>query len=310
MKLPSIFRKKLILITHNEGYHADDVMAYAILQEVLSRRGFRWKLIRSRDPKIQETADIMFDTGNTYDPIKNIFDHHQTGRAGARENGVLYASAGLIWKHFGRELCSSEEIWQSVDRYLIQELDASDNGQNYIGNMLFPDSGYTGLGIHIVNFGPTCVENETPEILLEHFEHAARFARGILSRMINNREALESAFQEAKQVYQNTTDKRIIIFDKNYDRPTWKRLAEFPEPVYAVYPKKNGAGWKVECIPVNPVLMDSRKLFPESWRGLRDTDLKNITGTDDIEFCHPSGFLLGAKTKETALLLAQKSLEI
>lgn len=299
----------MILITHDQGYHADDVMAYAILQEVLSRRGVSWKLIRTRDLEIQKTADIMFDTGNTYDPVKHIYDHHQAGRAGARDNGVLYASAGLIWKHFGRELCSSDEIWQAVDRYLIQELDASDNGQNYIGNMLFPDSGYTGLGIHLVNFGPTCTEKETPEILLQHFEKAANFARGILSRMIHNRESLEIAFQEAKQTYQNTSNKKIIVFDKNYDRPTWKRLAEFPEPVYAVYPKKNGEGWKVECIPINPVLMDSRKLFPESWRGLRDKELQESTNTPDAEFCHPSGFLLGTKTKETALLLAQKSLE-
>ena len=306
----SLFKKKIVLVTHDQGFHADDVMAYAILQEVLSKQGKRWKLIRTRDEQIQKQADIIFDTGNTYDPVKNIYDHHQTGRAGARDNGVLYAAAGLIWKHFGRELCSCDEVWQSIDRTLIQELDACDNGQNYIGTILFPDAGYTSLAIHIGNFEPSLFESKTPEVLLKSFEQAATFARGILQRTIRSREVFEQAFRDASKIYKDATDKQILIFEKNYERPTWKRLAGYPEPIYAVYYNDKVDSWKVEAVPQTPITMDSRKLFPESWRGLRDQELQQVTGVADAQFCHPSGFLLGTKTKESAILLAKRSLEM
>jgi uncharacterized UPF0160 family protein len=127
--------------------------------------------------------------------------------------------------------------------------------------------------------------------------------------MIHKCEAIETAFREVKVVYEKSSDKQIIIFEKNYDRPIWKRMAEFPEPVYAVYPNMKGTGWKIEAIPVSPILMESRKLLPLSWHGLRDQELQQATGIADAEFCHPSGFLLGTKTKESAITLAKKSLE-
>jgi uncharacterized UPF0160 family protein len=282
---------------------------YAILQEVLGKRGESWNIIRTRDQQIIDTGDIVFDVGFEYDVLKNRFDHHQAGRAGTRENGVLYAAAGLIWRHFGRELCNSDDVWQSIDRTLIQELDAGDNGQNYIGPFLFPDSGYTSLGIHIANFGPNNKSVESGE-MLKCFEHAAVFARDILTRAIASRNALERSFAEVTLVYQNSPEKNILVFEKNYDRPIWKRLAEFPEPIYAIYPNIKGTGWKIEAIPVSPILMESRKLLPKTWHGLRDEDLQTATGLTDADFCHPSGFLLGTKTLESALLLAKKSLEM
>ncbi len=306
--IKNLFAKRTVLITHDQGFHADDVMAYAILQEVLTKRGECWKLIRSRDESVINTGDIVFDTGNEYTPEKHIYDHHQAERAGARDNGVMYASVGLIWKHFGKEICSSDDVWQSIDRCIIQELDAGDNGQNYIGQFLFPDSGYTSLGIHIANFGPINDESSSPCEMLMRFERAASFARGILVRAIASRNALERAFAEVTTVYKNSEDKSILVFEKNYDRPIWKRLAEFPEPIYAIYPNMKGSGWKIECIPVNPILMESRRLLPESWRGLRDEELAKVTGAADAKFCHPSGFLFGSETKETAISLAKKAL--
>jgi uncharacterized UPF0160 family protein len=73
------------LITHGNGFHADDVTAYAILKEVLTKQGETWSLQRSRDPEIIATGDIVFDIGDIYDPATNRYDHHQRGKAGARE---------------------------------------------------------------------------------------------------------------------------------------------------------------------------------------------------------------------------------
>lgn len=298
------------LVTHGNGFHADDVTAYAILKEVLTKRGETWTLERSRDPEIIAAGDIVFDVGDVYNPATNRYDHHQRGRAGARENGVLYASTGLIWKHFGKEICSNETVWSQIDKGIISELDAVDNGQNYVGKLLFEDTGYTSLAIHVANFEThTPDEEANPVILKEQFEAASEFMRGILTRAITACEILEKAFQDASAIYKNSEDKQVIIFNKNYSRPTWKRLAEYLEPIFAVYYKKESGYWKVEAIPLTPIVMDSRKLAPDAWRGLNGEELQKASGIPDATFCHSSGFLFGAVSLDNALKMARMALE-
>lgn len=298
------------LVTHGNGFHADDVTAYAILKEVLTKRGEAWELERSRDPEIIATGDMVFDIGDVYDPATNHYDHHQRGKAGARENGIYYASAGLIWKHFGMELCSNQRVWEMIDRGIICEIDAVDNGQTYIGELLFKDAGYTGLGIHIAHFEvQTPGEIKTPDDTKKEFEAASEFMRGILSRAIHACEILNTSYEEVTEVYNNSTDKRVLVFSKNYSRPVWRYLSVFPEAIYAVYPYESVDGWKVETVPVDMTIMEARKLFPDSWRGKNFKEFSEAAGIPDGLFCHNAGFLLGTQTQESALKLAKISLE-
>ena len=295
------------LVTHNQGFHADDVMAYAILQEVLTKRGETWTIERTRDQAIIDAADIAFDIGYEYDPARNRYDHHQPGKAGARPNGVQYAACGLIWKHFGRELCS-EAVWELLDKSMFQEMDASDSGQTFIKEFVFPDSWATTLTIHIARFEAHSYQEKTPEQFLVEFESAAAFARGILQRAIANEEFFEQAFQQASEEYRNAPDKQIIQFSRNFQRPTWKRIAEYPEPIFAVYFNYKNNDWKVEAVPVTPFVLESRKTAPAAWYGLRDQELQHVTGVSDATFCHPSGFLFGARSFEGAMQLAKLAL--
>lgn len=296
------------LVTHPNGFHADDVTAYAILKEVLTKRGESWSLTRSREPEVIAAGDIVFDVGDVYDASTNRYDHHQRGRAGARDNGVVYASCGLVWKHFGKELCSNDWVWESVDRSLIQEIDAVDNGQNYVGELLFKDAGYTSFGIHLANFESTMFEPSTPGSLVEQFERASEFARGVLTRMIHANEAINRAFMEASDAYAKSADKQILVIDKNYSRPIWRMLSAFPELIYVVYPNEYNGTWKAEAINITATVLGSRKPYPEAWWGLKGKELADIAGVADAGFCHPSGFLLGADSKEGTIVLAKKSL--
>lgn len=297
------------LVTHNGGFHADDVMAYAILKEALARRGESWTLERTRDPEIIQQADIAFDIGFEYDPLKNRYDHHQKGRAGARENGILYASAGLVWKHFGRELCSYETVWSNIDRSLISGIDAQDNGQDVIKETYFDDIIFTQLGMYFYHFEPGPFEDSSPEVLLEKFEEASEFARGILVRVLHNFNEYEKAFQEARQVYDSASDKTVLVFPKNYQRPTWKRLSVFSEPIFVIYYTDKNNQWKVEAIPKRPESQESRKLAPEAWWGSGPRQMVEVTGVTDATFCHPSGFLFGAESLESAQRLANMALK-
>ncbi len=296
------------LITHAGGFHADDVFAYAILKEVLTQRGETWSIARTRDIEIIKAGDIVFDVGNVYDPELHQYDHHQRGRAGMRANGVLYAAAGLVWKHFGKELCSSDVVWEAIDKNIICELDASDNGQSFIKEFAFENTRNFPLGIILTHFESTAFEDKTPEMVLSQFEQASEFARGILIRAIEKQEALDRAFREVSEYYEQSSDKQILVLEKNYERPTWKRLAVFPEIIFVIYPKDEGDAWKVEAIPTSETVMESRVYAPESWRGYTGEELRNVSGVSDATFCHPSGFLFAAQSKAGALELAKKAL--
>lgn len=284
------------LVTHNGGFHADDIIAYAILQEVLTKRGESWILSRSRDPLIISQGDIVFDVGDVYDDTIGRYDHHQTGRAGERANGVLYASAGLIWKHFGRELCNSDKVYNDIDKFFISPIDAMDNGQDLIKELNFDDVGVGSFCTLLGVFEPTVFQDKSEIALSQCFNEAARIARVFVSKLVHTQNALYEAHKQALDWYEQSTNKQVLVFEKNYERPIWIKLSELPEPLFVIYPEQRSGTWKAETIRKHPVTFEARVPFPASWAGLSAIALADITGVSDAEFCHPGRFLCGAKT--------------
>ena len=87
----------MLIVTHGGKFHADDAWAVAVLQILYPEAD----LVRTRDPAIIDTADFVVDVGGIWDPATGRFDHHQKGFTGARQSGVPYASAGLVWRDYG-----------------------------------------------------------------------------------------------------------------------------------------------------------------------------------------------------------------
>ena len=87
----------MIIATHSGKFHADDVWAVAVLDIMFPD----CELVRTRDPQRIEAADFAVDVGGIWDPLSGRFDHHQKDFSGARQSGVVYASAGLVWKTYG-----------------------------------------------------------------------------------------------------------------------------------------------------------------------------------------------------------------
>src|SRR5690242_16967368 len=114
--------------THPGNFHADDVFAIAVLE--LVHGGL--EIVRTRDPEAQATADLRVDVGGRSDPATGDFDHHQKGGAGERENGLRYASFGLVWREHGAALAGSAEAAAAIDERLVCGVDANDVGQPLI----------------------------------------------------------------------------------------------------------------------------------------------------------------------------------
>ena len=65
----------MIVGTHDGRFHCDEVLACTMLTHFTEK--FKdAKIVRSRDPKIWETCDILVDVGGKYEPPK-LLDHHQ-----------------------------------------------------------------------------------------------------------------------------------------------------------------------------------------------------------------------------------------
>jgi len=63
--------------THSGSFHVDEALACFILKQLPEYKDAT--IIRSRDPQVLSTLDILVDVGAEYDPARNRFDHHQRG---------------------------------------------------------------------------------------------------------------------------------------------------------------------------------------------------------------------------------------
>ena len=74
---------------------------------------------------------------------------------------------------------------------------------------------------------------------------------------------------------------------------------------FVVFPSLDG-NFMAQAVPKSKEEPFSRILsFPEHWCGKSRKELSELTRRDDITFCHPAGFLLGAITKETCIEIAR-----
>lgn len=125
---------KLVIGTHNGIFHADEIVACAILCLLHFTRAV--KILRTRNFHILSQCDICVDVG------EGAFDHHQAGFHKTRENGIKYASAGLVWESYGRQLITLfldnyfpktnnidiDAVFKNFDQSIISPVDCEDNG--------------------------------------------------------------------------------------------------------------------------------------------------------------------------------------
>ncbi len=295
------------IVTHSDGFHADDVFGVAALTLLLGKENI--EVIRSRDQEIIDSGDYVLDTGYVYDADKNKFDHHQKGGAGSRDNGIPYAAFGLIWKKFGIEIAGSSKIADQIERDLVEPIDAFDNGV-VLYQSTHP-SGVQPLLLQYVLFAfePARGESKDQD---ESFFEAVAFAQHLLKRKIIHAKAEDEAESIVRSSYETASDKRIILVEATptVDRvPTTFVLIEYPEPLFFIRQHEN-ANWQVVAIPVSKEnFFTQRKPFPEAWGGLGNEELARVTGVPDSIFCHKGRFMAVAQSKEGALALARLALE-
>ena len=276
--------------THPGNFHADDVFAIAVLQLVHGELD----VVRTRDAEAQAAADLRVDVGGRHDPATGDFDHHQKGGAGERENGIRYASFGLVWREHGEALAGSAEAAAAIDERLVCGVDANDVGQTLV-EPLFGDITPMSVSGVIGALNPSWDEALTPAEEDERFARAVALARGMLEREIAGAAAFDRARGLVASAIRRAEDPRVIELESNMP---WREavVTSAPEALYVVYPKADG--WGSQAVPREVGSFENRLSFPADWRGRSGADLVAATGVEDAIFCHAAGFYASAGSRE------------
>lgn len=294
---------KITISTHSSKFHTDDIFAVATLQ-LLLEKDHEIEVVRTRNKEIIDKADYVVDVGGEYDPDRNRFDHHQEGGAGSRDNGISYASFGLVWRNFGAVICGSQIVADKLDAYLVQPIDAWDNGIEFSDTKIEGVYPYSIKSITYA-FRPTWKEEDTDLDVV--FNTLVSYAKILLEREIRHVTDDADAEKSVIEAFQKTEDKRVIVLDERY--PWEDILNKMPEPLFVVYPKRVDGTWSLKAIRNDLNSYTSRKDLPESWAGKSGEDLEKVSGVSGSIFCHNNRFLAVAKTREAIMELARIALD-
>lgn len=300
-----INKDHITIAVHDGTFHTDDVFAVAILSFVFDDK--KIEVIRTRDEVIIKNADIVVDVGGVYDPSLFRFDHHQKEGAGVRENGVPYASAGLVWNTFGIHLCGgNDEMVKNIDAFLIQGIDGPDNGYDAYEDTTDNNPRYYryAVGDIINTYRPVTGEKVS---LDDAFKDAVVFAKKVLERTLLHTKEYFIGKQKLEDAYNVRESDHYICTDAEH-RAWYEFASEHPTLYYMLYPRTT-SGWSAKSTIKEAGSFEPRKAFPESWRGLQKEELEAVTGVPGSIFCHRTGYLVVADTKEHLLQLVKIAVE-
>lgn len=309
----------MIIATHSGKFHADDVWAVAVLDIVFPG----CTLVRTRDQEQIRKADFAVDVGGIWDPQAGRFDHHQKGFAGARQSGVVYASAGLVWRTHGARCVAllaqrhtyhaladeeAQHIAWSIDADLVQYLDMSDTGtaRNAPG-------GY-GLSAVVSGFNPTWLDEQeagsvdTAEAMrLKQFRRAMEFIVDVLVNQVKYRVGSMLALDRVRKA--QVLDEGRLLYIDNGALP-WTSIVrnEMPKVLFVISYGISDNRYMLHTVPANPDTFEARADLPQAWAGLQGEELAAVTGVADAVFCHNNLFIASARSYEGALEMARQAL--
>jgi len=291
-----------IVATHNGGFHADDVVAVAVISILAALRGIEVRVVRTRNPMMLASANIVLDVGNVHDIERGRFDHHQKGGAGERENGIPYATAGLVWREVGEEICGSSAVSKLVDESLIQGIDAQDTAFTISREVV---EGVRAFNISDVlsGFNPGWHEEGGFDAA---FAQAVDFAKVVLSRAVARAQGLVTAQEVVRKAISEAIDPRVIVLQRF---APWQEIIiqEAQEAIYVLFPSETG-DWRIQCVPDAVGSFGTRRALPQSWSGMRDAELSALTGVTDAIFVHSNLFMGGAQSFEGVMRMAELAL--
>ncbi|KAI9482681.1 MAG: metal-dependent protein hydrolase [Benjaminiella poitrasii] len=323
--------------THSGHFHCDEALAVSLLKKTAEFTGA--KLIRTRDANKLAECDIVVDVGGVYDPDTHRYDHHQRGftETFSETYSTKLSSAGLVYKHFGREVVMNvlgkdqvddevELIYQKTYKGFVEAVDANDNGISAYPSSIKPlyKETPTTLYHRVAKKNPNWNEQLTDPEIDARFVEASEMAGSELMDYVRN---LKDAWLPARSLVIDALDKateihpsgRVIALECScpwkehlLDLERERNLTDDKSILYVLYPESaaENSNWRIQCVPLRPEGFENRKSLPEAWRGFRDDELSRLSGVENCIFVHAAGFIGGNKTRQGVYDMAKLALEL
>ncbi|KAL0326715.1 UNVERIFIED_CONTAM: hypothetical protein Sangu_1749500 [Sesamum angustifolium] len=319
--------------THNGSFHCDEALGCFMIR--LTEKFSGAHIVHTRDPQVLETLDAVLDVGGVYDASRDRYDHHQKGFEEVFGHGfnTKLSSAGLVYKHFGKEIIAKElqvdeehpnvhRLFLAIYKNFIEAIDAIDNGINqyntdqpprYVNNTHL-SSRVGKLNLDWVDPDQSAVKENTA------FERAMALAG---NEFLDCLRYLVRSWLPARSIVMECIEARLDVDPSgeimvlNRSCPWKLHLFELEEEMtispllkYVIYQDDRSSNWRVQAVKIAPDKFESRKALPAQWRGLRDDELSKESGIPGGVFVHMSGFIGGNQTYEGALAMATAALEL
>ncbi len=278
-------------ITHSGTMHADEVFSTAFLELFKGDvRVFRTSSIDSL-----KIPDDVF----VYDIGRGKFDHHQND-ALKREDGITYCSFGLLWKEFGKQFLKEygielvDEVWNAVDKDLVEEIDADDNGVFAKVDASYKVKTIPGV---IKLFNPSF---DSGQIESEQFLKAVLIARSILEEEILYINGKCIAEKRIKNIISELNgDEKYLVLDSFLPYEETIISSDICKNIlFVAYPSNRG-GYAIKTVPKCADDHSARMLFPEEWAGLEGKTLEEVSNISGLGFCHTGRFIVTCRDLDT-----------
>ncbi|PIN01906.1 putative metal-binding protein [Handroanthus impetiginosus] len=319
--------------THNGSFHCDEALGCFMIR--LAKRFSDAHIVRTRDPQVLETLDAVLDVGGVYDPSRDRYDHHQKGFEEVFGHGfnTKLSSAGLVYKHFGKEIIAKElqvdedhpdvhRLFLAIYKSFMEAIDAIDNGINQYDTDQPPRYvNKTDLSSRVGKLNLDWIDpDQSAEKENEAFERAMALAG---SEFLDTVRSHARSWLPARSIVMQCLEARLEVDPSgeimvlNRFCPWKLHLFELEEEMkigppikYVLYQDDRSKSWRVQAVAIAPDRFESRKALPAQWRGLRDDELSKESGIPGGIFVHISGFIGGNQTYEGALAMAKAALKL
>jgi uncharacterized UPF0160 family protein len=297
------------LLTHDGEFHADEVLATAVLSSLWPEAA----LVRTRDRNTVMAAcadpgTVVYDIGGRHDPAMRIFDHHQLD-CPLRPDGTPYSAFGLVWKAHGADWLRHIGIAEGLvtgthaefDQGVVTAIDLIDNG------VVSPDAlgpvGHLTLPLLI---GDLRREGDTPEGNAAAFEEAVSLARLILERRARRVAVIAAARGEVEAALVAQAYSPILELPRGMQCASAVHSPAGAHVRFVIHPRNKD--WVLNAVNLDAPERGLRQPLPATWAGLEFADLAAVSGVPDAIFCHRNLSFAVAGSRDGILEMARLAL--
>ncbi|XP_061076392.1 UPF0160 protein MYG1, mitochondrial isoform X2 [Conger conger] len=258
--------------THNGTFHCDEVFACFLLRQLPEYK--EAEIVRTRDPAVLATCDIVVDVGGEFDPKKHRYDHHQRlfvetfhSLCPGKPWVTRLSSAGLVYLHFGRLVLEQltqlkpddgqlEVLYDKLYENFVEAVDAVDNGiSQYDGEARYAVSTTLSARVSYLNPPWNSKSQDTEEGFqqamkmvgaeflgrVEFYQNSWLPARAVVERAVRNRTQVDPS-GEVLVLEQGGCPWKEHLFSLEKD-------LNVETPIkFVLYPDQSGQ-WRVQCVP-------------------------------------------------------------